>query len=120
MGKFMGKGGVGLGSIVMTLGGGLLAGLGIHEYYSTGDIGLAGILEIACGLLLFIWGALFLLGKGHVATRKLGFRMAKSSAAVVLLLLIIIGLAGYAVWKGGLNVSDFGSVSYTHLTLPTN
>ena len=101
------RGGIGFAPVIMALGGGLLAGLGIHEYYTNGDIGLAGILEIACGILLFLWGALFLLGKGRTAV-KLGFRMARVSVAAILLLLIVIGLAGYAVWKGGLSVSDFG------------
>ncbi len=99
----MGRSGIGIAPVVMTLGGGLLVGLAVHEYMQTNNIGLAGILELATGFILFLWGALFLLGKGRTAVRY-GFRMGKSSAAAILLLLVIIGLGAYAVWKGNLSV----------------
>jgi len=102
----MGRSGVGPAPVVMALGGVLLLGLAIHEYRVNGDIGLAGILEIAVGGLLFVWGVLFLFGKGHHATR-LGFRMGKgglAAAATVILLLVFAGLGAYVVMKGNLSV----------------
>jgi len=101
----MGK--IGIAPVIMTLGGGLLTGLAVHNYMQTNDIGLAGILEIATGLLLFLWGALFLLGKGRTAV-KMGFRMGKTSSAAIIILILIIGLAAYAVIKGPLAVPRLG------------
>jgi hypothetical protein len=105
----MGKG-VGVAPVVMALGGGLLAGLAIHDYMQNGDIGLAGILELATGTLLFIWGALFLLGYGRKAV-KLGFRMAKASALGIFILVVILGLMGYAIWKGSLSIPGYSPPS---------
>ncbi len=96
---------VGLGSVIMTLGGGLLAALPIHEYMQTNQIGLAGILELATGLLLFLWGALFMMGRGRTAV-KYGFRLGKTSSATVLLLLVILGLGAYVIWHGNLSVTN--------------
>ena len=96
---------IGLGPVIMALGGGLLAALPIHEYMQTNQIGLAGILELATGLLLFLWGALFIMGKGRTAV-KYGFRMGKSSSAALLLLIVILGLGAYVVWKGNLSITN--------------
>jgi len=104
------KGEISIPGVVMALGGGLLAGLAIHNYMETNDIELIGIIEIITGLLLFLWGAAILLGHKRAA-RKLGFRVAKVSAATVLLLLIIFGLIGYTYWKGHLSIPKVPGVS---------
>ena len=38
----------------------------------------------------------------------MGFRIGKASAAAILILLVVIGLAGYAVWKGSLSIPGIG------------